>query len=103
VPDGQVAVVVWGGLPWVLGPTGVETLTTVVVGPPVAQLAKAVAWSLVSLCPPKPATAVQLEGVEALSVTGLPEASEETLPLSLSGSSFLSVVCRCRTRSSAWV
>jgi hypothetical protein len=83
-PEGQVAVVVLGGLFSALGPTGAETLTTVVVGPPVPQLAKAVAWSPASFCPPKPATAVQLEGVGEPSVAGLPALSEGMVPLSLS-------------------
>ena len=95
VPDGQVAVVVIGALPWVPGPTGAETLTTVAGGPPVAQSAKALAWSLVSLWPPKPATAVQFDGVVAPSATGLPEASDGMVPLSLSPLPGVELSLRC--------
>lgn len=83
VPDGQVAVVLRGALPWVATPTGVETTTRVVVGP-LTQSAKALAWSPMSLWPPKPATAAQFTGVEVVGLAELPVASEGRVPLSLS-------------------
>src|SRR5689334_14999196 len=84
VPDGQVAIALIGALPSVAMPTGSETTTVVAVGPPLAQSAKPVTWSPDWLCPPKPPTAVQFDGVGALLVTGLPAGSEGREPLSFS-------------------
>src|SRR2546423_2811125 len=81
VPDGQVAVAIRGGLPWVATPDTDAVSTAVWTGPPVEHMAKLVTWSPASDCPPNPPTAVQKAGSVAPLATGLPPAAMGIVPL----------------------
>src|SRR5207302_8737280 len=83
VPDGQVAVAIRGGLPWVATPETDAVSTTVWAGPPVEHMAKLVTWSPASDCPPNPPTAVQKLGSVPPLVTALPAESLGMVPLTL--------------------
>src|SRR5213593_4605161 len=83
VPEGQAAVAISGGLPWVATPETDAVCTTVWAGPPVEHMAKLVTWSPVSDCPPNPPTAVQKLGSVAPLATGLPPESLGMVPLTL--------------------
>src|SRR5439155_26464652 len=83
VPDGQLAVAIRGGLPWVAAPETDAVSTVVWAGPPVEHMAKLVTWSPASDCPPNPPTAVQKLGSVAPLGTGLPPESLGMVPLTL--------------------
>src|SRR5438132_8381771 len=83
VPEGQVAVAISGGLPWVATPETDAVTTVVWAGPPVEHMARLVTWSPASDCPPNPPTAVQKAGSAAPLATGLPPESLGMVPLTL--------------------